>query len=289
MNRFGFIFTLCKMVMSLYLIACIFLLLLLQIITFPMVIINRKSMVWVMDWYNRHFASACLFLLRIGNKNAIEVQYINEKQRNKLEDRQESLLIISNHICAFDGTLLAMISKRFQMNPRFICKSELRWIPVIGWGMYLSDYLFIKRAWSIDCERIKKWCTKQSSGISLVIYPEGTRFTQSKQKESAEYTQKKGLSTLRNVLYPRTKGYNLCVNSLPSPPFSAILNVTMVYLVNGRREEPPSFLSCVSQRVPGIFKIIVERESITQDVKNAEYLVSKFKEKDLMISQYCSV
>ncbi|KAI5165822.1 hypothetical protein NEIRO02_0720 [Nematocida sp. AWRm79] len=288
MEVHGYLYTVYKSVLSLYLIFLLGVLLIIQLITFPIAIINKKPIVHIMNLYNRHMASVCLFLIKIGNRNAIQMIYTNPTLLSELNNKSSSILIVSNHICAFDGAILTILSNQLGKDSRFVGKSALRWIPIIGWGMYLSDYLFVKRVWKKDCERIKKWCKHQKNGVSLVIYPEGSRYTEKKQKKSADFSISKSLPVLQNVLYPRTKGYNLCVNILPNPPFTTILNVTMVYLVNGKKQNPPSYIKCVTQRLPGVFKVIIEAERITESIKNAEYVVDKFKEKDVLINQYTS-
>jgi 1-acyl-sn-glycerol-3-phosphate acyltransferase len=61
-------------------------------------------------------------------------------------------------------------------NVRFIYKNSLTKIPILGWGMYLGGYIPIDR----DNVReaiidLKNAAKKIIKGISVVIFPEGTR------------------------------------------------------------------------------------------------------------------
>lgn len=262
------------------------LLLCIELVTFPVVILNKKIVIWIMNRYNRLFTKLCVYIVRVGNSNAVQI--VNKKNNPIAADptNSGSCMLISNHICAFDTVLVSMVSNYLGKNTRFIAKDGLKWFPVLGWGMYLSDYLFIKRVWHIDLERIRKWCTAQTTAISLIIYPEGTRYTKKKTDKSVKYSVRNKLPVFTNVLYPRTKGYKLCMETLPNPPFATILNVTILYVVNGKYEEPPSFWACLLKRVPGVFKVIVEKEEITGALKEEAYLIEKFQEKDRLIGTY---
>ena len=48
----------------------------------------------------------------------------------------------------------------------------------------------------------------------LLLFCEGTRFTEAKHKASMEVARKKGLPVLKHHLLPRTKGFVLSVNGL---------------------------------------------------------------------------
>ncbi|KAI5192736.1 lysophosphatidiate acyltransferase [Nematocida minor] len=275
-----------KSVLSFFLGIFLLLLLVIEIVTFPVAVMNRRLTIRIMNWYNKTFTRACIYILKIGNKTAVEMVDLQNNPVSMDFNNSSSVLIISNHICALDTILLGMVSNSLGKNARFIAKDGLKWLPILGWGMYLSDYLFIKRIWRIDSERIKKWCFSQKTAISLIIYPEGTRYTEAKRDRSARYSRDNNLPVFTNVLYPRIKGYNLCMSSLQNPPFTSLLNVTIVYLVNGKLHTPPSIISCLTKRLPGVFRIVIEKEDIVKEAKNEKYLIQKFQEKDKIIERY---
>ena len=50
--------------------------------------------------------------------------------------------------------------------------------------------------------------------MQVVIFCEGTRFTEEKYKEAVEYANKVGLQPLKYHLMPRTKGYAILAHNL---------------------------------------------------------------------------
>lgn len=61
-------------------------------------------------------------------------------------------------------------------NVRFIYKESLTRIPVLGWGMYLGKYIPINRDNVRDAMKaLKNAAKKITNGISVAIFPEGTR------------------------------------------------------------------------------------------------------------------
>jgi len=88
-------------------------------------------------------------------------------------DKNENYIYITNHQSFFDIPILMQAAPS---NIRFIYKKSLTKVPIFGWGMYLGGYIPINRedgreamkSLRLAAERLKK-------GISIVIFPEGTR------------------------------------------------------------------------------------------------------------------
>ena len=59
---------------------------------------------------------------------------------------------------------------------RFVYKKQLTKIPIFGWGMYLGQYIPIDRKDVRSAlASLKKAAVKIKKGISVAIFPEGTR------------------------------------------------------------------------------------------------------------------
>jgi 1-acyl-sn-glycerol-3-phosphate acyltransferase len=88
-------------------------------------------------------------------------------------DSKEAYIFISNHQSYFD---IPVLMQAVPNNMRFIYKKSLSRIPVFGWGMYLGGYLPINRDNPRDAMReLKHAAGKVKKGLSVVIFPEGTR------------------------------------------------------------------------------------------------------------------
>ncbi len=87
--------------------------------------------------------------------------------------RQGSMVFLSNHQGAFDIPVLqAMLPRDF----RWIAKTSLFKIPVIGWTMRLAGYIGIDRDDAKGAYRsMEKAAEKIRSGTSVIVFPEGTR------------------------------------------------------------------------------------------------------------------
>lgn len=88
-------------------------------------------------------------------------------------NKDESYIYVTNHQSMFDIPILMQASPS---NIRFIYKKSLTNIPVFGWAMYLSGYIPIDREDGRSAMKtLKESAKKTAQGISLVIFPEGTR------------------------------------------------------------------------------------------------------------------
>ncbi|MBK8549873.1 MAG: 1-acyl-sn-glycerol-3-phosphate acyltransferase [Ignavibacteria bacterium] len=104
-------------------------------------------------------------LLIAGVKVSVEgIEKLNAK---------DNYIFISNHLSYFD---IPILMKAIPNNVRFIYKDSLTKIPILGWGMYLGKYIPINRDNVREAMKsLKKAAEKIVNGISVVIFPEGTR------------------------------------------------------------------------------------------------------------------
>ena len=91
----------------------------------------------------------------------------------ELLDKKKSYIFVTNHQRYVD---IPVLMKAIPNTIRFIYKKQLSKIPIFGWGMYLSGYIPIDREnVRTAITSLKKAATKIKNGISVVIFPEGTR------------------------------------------------------------------------------------------------------------------
>jgi 1-acyl-sn-glycerol-3-phosphate acyltransferase len=97
---------------------------------------------------------------------------------SELLDKKENYIFISNHQSYFD---IPVLMQAVPNNIRFIYRKSLSQIPIFGWAMYLSGYIPINRDNARKAlKSLRKAAEKIKKGISIVIFPEGTRSTEEK-------------------------------------------------------------------------------------------------------------
>ncbi len=92
---------------------------------------------------------------------------------NRLDPQRQYLFIV-NHQSNFDIPVLVQALPQFQL--RWIAKKQLLWIPFFGWAMWAAKHIFVDRADSLDALKSLKLAKQRiAAGISVVVFPEGTR------------------------------------------------------------------------------------------------------------------
>ncbi len=89
-------------------------------------------------------------------------------------DPNRPYIFIANHRSYIDIPALMQALLGFQL--RWIAKRELLWIPLFGWAMWSSKHVIVNRQ-NLSQARVslRKAKEKINRGISMVIFPEGTR------------------------------------------------------------------------------------------------------------------
>jgi len=89
-------------------------------------------------------------------------------------DPRRQYLFIANHQSNFDIPVLVQALPQFQL--RWIAKKELLWIPFFGWALWAAKHITVDRADSLDALKSLKLAKQRiTAGISVVVFPEGTR------------------------------------------------------------------------------------------------------------------
>jgi 1-acyl-sn-glycerol-3-phosphate acyltransferase len=90
-----------------------------------------------------------------------------------IDPRQQYIFMV-NHQSNLDIPVLIRSLASFQL--RWIAKRELLWIPFFGWAMWASRHITVNRADPLDAIRsLKRAKERIAAGISIVVFPEGTR------------------------------------------------------------------------------------------------------------------
>ncbi|KAK1281501.1 1-acyl-sn-glycerol-3-phosphate acyltransferase PLS1 [Acorus calamus] len=203
---------------------------------------------------------------------------------------KEHALVISNHRSDIDWLVGWVLAQRSGClgSTLAVMKKSSKFLPVIGWSMWFSEYLFLERNWAKDESTLKSGLLALKDypqPFWLALFVEGTRFTKTKLLAAQEYASSQGLPVPRNVLIPRTKGFVSAVNHMRSF-VPAIYDVT----VDVANDQPSPTMLRILKGQPSVIHVHIKRHSMTElpetDDGVAQWCKDKFVEKDALLERY---
>ena len=134
----------------------------------------------------------------------------------------EHSLVIGNHCFQIDAMFywLSCQVTRTLGNAKAYAKSDLRWMPILGWVFYFGEFIFLKRNWKEDQKNIGPSLSRLMEHpypIVLLILPEGTRFTPEKYLAGKAFAKEHNIPfNIKHHLLPRVKGFTNSLRYLQS-------------------------------------------------------------------------
>lgn len=186
----------------------------------------------------------------------------------------DSPLIICNHQSWFDVFLLQTIISSNGPILKFLIKSELLWVPVLGWVCIVLNFPRLKRkgdrsSRQRDLQVAKSASTNlNSTPGALLLFPEGTRFSEDKHMlQKCQY---------RSLLQPKPGGFSVIRDSLTAP--TTIIDVSIRYQSNDE-----DCWRCMSGLVDEIY-IKVSATSSAEVNDSIEWLDKCWAKKDVWLN-----
>lgn len=177
--------------------------------------------------------------------------------------KDKAFVLIANHYSWLD--ILVLFAKLRGRSFVFVMKRSLKYLPIIGLVANWLGFPFVDRGRSLEGNRIalEKSAKKADQyGYGIVIFPEGTRYTKSRQK-----------SKYKHLLRPKWAGLECLLENMSNV---SLVDATIVY-----EKENPGVFDVIFNRVG---KVILEIEAIEiNGVK--ETLVERWAKKDLQIEK----
>lgn len=216
-------------------------------------------------------AILCLAETWISN-NSWMMQYCTSLQVNYAEDSsldpQGHYLVLSNHQSWVDIMVLQKVFNRRIPFMRFFLKQQLIWVPLLGLAWWALDFPFMRRHTKSqlqkrpelagkDIEATRKACEKfLGKPVSIMIFPEGTRFTQAKHAQQQ--------SPFASLLKPKSGGMAYALDAM-GRGLHAILDVTLYY-PNGK----PGMWDLIADRVKSVY-VDVRLRDIPEAMRHGDY------------------
>lgn len=165
---------------------------------------------------------------------------------------------------------------------RIILKDELRRVPFFGWAFQMLMYVFLKRNRDVDPQWIDcllSYFIRNDLPVSLLLFPEGTDFSDKEREVSAQWAVTNGLENYRQVLHPRTLGFVEVVRLLRGH-LDAVYDLTLGYQYF-TKDERPSDVAMPIGRFPPKVAIYLERIPIDTLPEDDEALHAWCREREL--------
>ncbi|XXG48600.1 hypothetical protein AAC387_Pa02g3001 [Persea americana] len=203
---------------------------------------------------------------------------------------KEHALVVSNHRSDIDWLVGWVLAQRSGClgSTLAVMKKSSKFLPVIGWSMWFSEYVFLERSWAKDESTLKSGLQRLKDfprPFWLALFVEGTRFTQAKLLAAQEYAASTGLPIPRNVLIPRTKGFVSAVSNMRSF-VPAIYDVTVAI----PKTQPSPTMLRIFKRQPSVVHVHIKRHSMNQlpqtDEGVAQWCRDIFVAKDALLDRH---
>ncbi|GLJ35110.1 hypothetical protein SUGI_0706610 [Cryptomeria japonica] len=202
---------------------------------------------------------------------------------------RERVLLLCNHRTEVDWMYIWNLALRKDRLGyiKYILKSSVRNAPVFGWGFHVLEFILVERKWEVDepvIESMLSTFKDPRDPLWLILFPEGTDFTEQKCLRSQRIAKENNLPILKNVLLPRTKGFHSCV-SLLRDCLDAVYDLTITY-----KPRCPLFMDNAFGIDPAEVHIHVRRiplsEIPTSENEASAWLNETFHFKDQLLSSF---
>ncbi|KIH89763.1 1-acyl-sn-glycerol-3-phosphate acyltransferase [Sporothrix brasiliensis 5110] len=217
--------------------------------------------------------------------------------------RGESAIVVANHVGWSDFYMIQALAMRVGMlgRCRYFAKTQLKWVPFLGWGLWALGMPLISRRWDRDqkeLDRVFAGIVERRWPTWLVSFSEATRYTPAKYQDSMAWCTEHNRPQPQHLLYPRTKGFVTTVKHLrKAPQVKAVYDLTIAYEKGSKFQIPPSMwetlsVARLSDRKNGKgyrFHVHVRRfplvELPTKDDELAKWLETRWVEKGIWLEQ----
>lgn len=182
--------------------------------------------------------------------------------------RDGHYLVQCNHRSWVDILVLQKVFNRRIPFMRFFLKQELIWVPLLGVAWWALDFPFMRRHTKSQIQKnpalagqdiaaTRKACEKFiGKPVSIMIFPEGTRFTPAKHAQQQ--------SPFADLLKPKSGGMAYALDAM-GEGLQQILDVTLHY-PNGT----PGMADLIADRV-GQVRVDVRVREIPQAIRAGDY------------------
>jgi 1-acyl-sn-glycerol-3-phosphate acyltransferase len=223
-----------------------------------------KRFILVMPFY---WAKVNLAILKLTTRTQLDIQLPTDLST------QKSYIVTANHQAWPDILILYDVFSGHIPMLKFFLKQQLKWVPFVGLSCWIYGFPFLYRHTSAELKKHPEWkqrdilstrkaCERfKSNPGSLMVFAEGTRFTEKKRiKQQSPY---------RHLLKPKAGGIAIALQHM-GEHINSLIDVTIIYPKTSH-----NFLDFCRGKIHKI-KVIVKEIPLTPELRgdyenNPEY------------------
>ncbi len=201
-------------------------------------------------------------------------------------------ILVCNHTSSLDFLIIMSYLQEFQIEIfNFVLKSDIIYTPGFGFIMYGSSDVKLNRNWEQDKETLGKQLDKiKFTGKKqvILIFPEGTRLTETKLKEGQEFSKKNSLPVFSNLMVPKSKGLWFIINHLAQTnKLGKIWDISLIFPKYLKKSI--GFTNILAEPI-GDVNVIWRHVELTKNYSNQNefkaWLINLWITKDSLIKHY---
>lgn len=199
---------------------------------------------------------------------------------------KDNYLVISNHISAFDFTLINRVNTHMFQHSKYAFKDSLRYIPIVYQAFLALNCLILNRNFQKDKSNIVeyvKMVRRHRLSIWFVLFCEGTRYCAARKQQSDVFCRERGMEPFKHVLAPRYKGFDVLKSEFEGSHVRKVLDLTF-YCENGEFSVLGFLFGSKHYRFRCDARV-VDMASITDSEK---FVIDAFRRKDKLIERWSS-
>lgn len=219
-------------------------------------------------------------------------------------DPTRPVIIIANHQVDADWWYIWQAARHHESagNIKIVLKEQLKFVPIIGWGMRLFEFLFLKRSIDHDAKHIKAYMDSlidDDFPFWLVIFPEGTTIHTEYVTKSRAFAEKTNRPKFNHVVLPRTAGLQVILDAvekvqpdiydltLAFPSYSGEIPTFDMGYDRKIDTQVPSMKSLLAGKKTGPISIHSRRFSYADAKKDLQgFLDTRWAEKDVRMAHF---
>ncbi|CCI42137.1 unnamed protein product [Albugo candida] len=180
-------------------------------------------------------------------------------------DPSRPIIILCNHQIDSDWWFLFQMARSAQAagNIKIVLKEQLKYVPIVGWGMRWFEFLFLRRRLDHDLKHIRDYMQsliQDEFPFWLVFFPEGTTIHKEYVEKSKMFAEKQGRPKFEKVLLPRVAGLQVILDAVDAaepdiydmtiafPSYSGEIPTTAMGYTRKHDTEIPSMKTLLARR-----------------------------------------